>query len=113
MDFCCARQNCRLCHYCISADGTLFFGSNDNFMYAVNGATGFLSWKFKAGNGIQSTPAIAASGAVFFGSSNDNLIYALPPASTISKPSALGISVTHSKPQCIPKHDPLANSIAF
>jgi outer membrane protein assembly factor BamB len=37
----------------------IYFGSNDWFVYCINGKTGQLQWKYETGNMIRSTPAIA------------------------------------------------------
>jgi outer membrane protein assembly factor BamB len=57
------------------ADGIVFFGSEDNYLYAVDIKTGQEKWKFKTGNNVQSSPAVA-EGIVFFGSM-DNYLYAV------------------------------------
>jgi eukaryotic-like serine/threonine-protein kinase len=55
--------------------GTLFVGSMDHFLYAVDLTTGNEKWKFEAGSGIASSPAVA-DGVVFF-SSYDGNFYAV------------------------------------
>ena len=57
------------------ADGIVFFGSTDNYLYAVDIKTGREKWKFKTENRVLSSPAVA-DGVVFFGST-DNYFYAL------------------------------------
>lgn len=57
------------------ADGTLYIGSNDHFLYALDAAIGALKWKFETGSRIASSPAVSA-GLVFFGSFDSNF-YAL------------------------------------
>ena len=49
------------------ADGTLFVGSEDENLYAIDIAAGKVNWKFKTGGAIHSSPAIHES-KVFFGS---------------------------------------------
>ena len=51
----------------VSADGTIYIGSLDSYLYAVN-ASGVLRWKFKANGQIQSSPAIGAAGQLYFNS---------------------------------------------
>jgi eukaryotic-like serine/threonine-protein kinase len=55
--------------------GTLFVGSMDHFLYAVDLATGTEKWKFETASGIPSSPAVAG-GLVFF-TSYDGNFYAL------------------------------------
>ncbi|HVI07290.1 MAG TPA: PQQ-binding-like beta-propeller repeat protein [Candidatus Binatia bacterium] len=53
--------------------GTVYFGSADDYLYAVNATTGALVWKFKTGNSIiDSSPAVV-SGTVYVGSTDDYL----------------------------------------
>lgn len=60
------------------ADGTLFIGSSDHFLYALDASTGTLKWKFETGGRVTSSPAVSA-GLVFFGSFDSNF-YALDAA---------------------------------
>jgi FOG: WD40-like repeat len=75
----------------IGADGTVYFGSFDNFtglndsnVFAVNGATGELrpGWPFAVDDGITSSPAIGADGTIYIGSYDDN-VYAINPNGTL------------------------------
>jgi outer membrane protein assembly factor BamB len=61
------------------ADGSIFFGSNDHNLYAVDVTTGKLRWKFASKGRISSSPAVA-DGRVYFGSFDGNF-YALDAAS--------------------------------
>ena len=55
--------------------GTVFIGSADNHLYAVDQQTGQQKWKFKTEGPIASSPAVE-NGLVYF-SSNDGVFYAL------------------------------------
>ncbi|HET7202352.1 MAG TPA: PQQ-binding-like beta-propeller repeat protein [Steroidobacteraceae bacterium] len=57
------------------ADGTVFFGSGDGNVYAVDANTGVLQWKFAAGDVVHASPAVAR-GVVYVGS-YDGKFYAL------------------------------------
>ncbi len=57
------------------AGGTVFAGSLDTFLYAVDQETGAQKWKFKTEGPITSSPAVA-NGTVYFGSV-DGVFYAL------------------------------------
>jgi eukaryotic-like serine/threonine-protein kinase len=59
-------------------NGTVYFGSGDGNVYALDGATGTLKWKFKTGDVVHASPAIA-DGMVFIGSW-DSYFYALDAA---------------------------------
>jgi len=61
------------------ADGIVYFGSGDNFVYAIDAATGVLRWKFETGGVVHASPAIA-DGRVYIGSF-DAYFYALDAAS--------------------------------
>jgi len=60
-------------------DGTVYFGSADRNIYAVNAADGSLRWKFPTRGGVNSSPAVAG-GSVYFGSLDGNF-YAVDAAS--------------------------------
>lgn len=61
------------------ANGTLYFGSGDNNVYALDAVTGSLKWTFKTGDVVHATPAVS-SGVVYIGSWDRNM-YALDAAS--------------------------------
>ena len=56
-------------------DGTLYIGSGDGRLYALDAATGEERWQFRAGRAISSTPAVG-NGLVVFGS-RDNRYWAV------------------------------------
>jgi outer membrane protein assembly factor BamB len=62
----------------IAPDGTIYVGSQDDYLYAVN-YDGSLKWRFYAGDVVRSSPAIGADGTVYVGSYSNSL-YALNPA---------------------------------
>ena len=59
-------------------EGVVYFGSDDNNVYAVDAATGRQNWKFTTNGPVPSTPAIAA-GIVYF-ASYDGKFYAVDAA---------------------------------
>ena len=59
----------------VVVNGTVYFGSGDSNIYALDSATGSIKWKFKAGDVVHATPAVA-NGTVFIGSW-DSYFYAL------------------------------------
>jgi outer membrane protein assembly factor BamB len=65
----------------IGADGTLYVGSTDHYIYALN-PDGTLKWRFKTGDLVVTSPAIGADGTIYVGSI-DNYIYALNPDGTL------------------------------
>ncbi len=60
------------------ANGVVYAGSDDNFVYALDAATGSMLWSFETGDIIRSSPTVTG-GAVYVGS-NDNFVYALDAA---------------------------------
>jgi len=59
----------------VVANGTVYFGSGDGNLYALDSATGDLRWKFKTGDVVHASPALA-EGVLFFGSW-DSYFYAV------------------------------------
>ena len=63
----------------IGSDGTVYVGSSDKKLYAINGKSGVKLWEFKTGGsiyGVRSSPAIGSDGTVYVGSV-DNKLYAI------------------------------------
>ena len=56
-------------------DGTVYVGSQDSKLYALDAVTGAKRWEYKTGGWVESSPAIV-NGVVYFGS-NDGRLYAL------------------------------------
>jgi outer membrane protein assembly factor BamB len=59
----------------VIAQNTVYFGSGDGNLYALDAATGDLRWKFKTGDVVHASPAFA-NGVLFFGSW-DSYLYAV------------------------------------
>ena len=80
----------------IGPDGTIYIGSSDTNVYAVNGLTGSLIWTFGTGNAVVSAPALGVDGTLYI-TSTDGFLYSLE-----SKSAALnwqyntGTSITSS-----------------
>jgi outer membrane protein assembly factor BamB len=67
----------------IGDDGTVYLGSSGSdgsTFYALNGTTGSLKWSSAIGSAIRCTPALAADGTVYLGTS-DGKVWALDGAS--------------------------------
>jgi serine/threonine-protein kinase len=58
--------------------GTVYVGSNDDKVYALDAATGHVRWTYTTGGSVFSSPAVVG-GTVYVGS-NDWTIYALKTA---------------------------------
>jgi outer membrane protein assembly factor BamB len=56
-------------------DGTLYIGSRDSYIYALDAETGERLWAFKTGSWVESSPVVV-NGVVYCGS-NDGNLYAL------------------------------------
>ncbi|MBL7183088.1 MAG: PQQ-like beta-propeller repeat protein [Anaerolineae bacterium] len=61
----------------IGSDGTIYAGSGDGKLYAIN-PNGTLRWSFATGGRISSCPAIASDGTIYTGSW-DSKLYAINP----------------------------------
>ena len=48
----------------IGSDGTIYVGSIDRKLYAINGKTGVKLWEFKTDHDVSSSPAIGSDGTV-------------------------------------------------
>src|SRR5437660_5967102 len=57
------------------SDETVYVGSDDSYLYALNVLTGELKWKFKTGDVVYSSPAVV-DGAVYVGS-HDGYLYSV------------------------------------
>ena len=69
----------------VSADGTVYVGSYDGRLYAINPDSSG-RWKFATGGAVYSSPAVGADGTIYVGSGDGNLYavghnVALSPAS--------------------------------
>ena len=60
----------------IGSDGTVYVGSGDKKLYAINGKSGVKLWEFETGSYVVSSPAIGSDGTIYVGS-NDNKLYAI------------------------------------
>ena len=68
----------------IGKDGTVYVGSRDDKVYALDGQTGQRKWAFQTGDDVTSSPAVAADGTVYVGSW-DRKLYALDGATGAEK----------------------------
>jgi len=59
----------------IGGDGTIYVGSIDNYIYAIN-PDGSLKWKFQTGDEVYSSPTVGSDETIYVGS-DDNYIYAI------------------------------------
>ncbi|MEO8663160.1 MAG: PQQ-binding-like beta-propeller repeat protein, partial [Bryobacteraceae bacterium] len=59
----------------VAHEGILFFGSDDNNIYAVNAASGQQIWKFATGGPVPATPAV--DGGLVYAPSYDGKFYAV------------------------------------
>ncbi len=64
----------------IGADGTIYNGSSDTYLYATN-PDGTLKWKFKTGDDIWGSPVIGFDGVIYI-YSTDSYLYAVNPDGT-------------------------------
>jgi hypothetical protein len=62
----------------IAADGTVYVGTFDNYVYAINPSAGTQKWRFATGGWVHSSPAIGVDGTVYVGC-DDGYVYAIKP----------------------------------
>ena len=79
----------------IASDGTIYVGSDDNYLYAIN-PDGTLKWRYQIGWKVESSPAIASDGTIYVGS-DDNYLYAINPDGTLKWQYRTGGDI-HSSP---------------
>jgi len=60
----------------IAVDGTVYVGSGDKKVYALDGKTGAKQWEYITGGPVATSPAIGMDGTVYIGS-DDKKVYAL------------------------------------
>ena len=65
----------------VDSDGTIYIGSRDNNLYALN-PDGSVKWSFAAARGFNSFPAISTDGTIYVGAI-DGKLYALNPDGTL------------------------------
>jgi outer membrane protein assembly factor BamB len=59
----------------VLSGATIYVGSGDHYLYALDAASGSLKWKFKTGSRVSSTPAVVDSVVYFL--SYDSYVYAV------------------------------------
>ena len=64
----------------IGSDGTIYVGSYDDNLYAIN-PDGTKKWEFKTNGNVRSSPEVSSNGTIYVGSW-DNNIYAINPNGT-------------------------------
>jgi outer membrane protein assembly factor BamB len=79
----------------IDSDGTIYVGSEDFKLYAIN-SDGSEKWNYAVAGGIPSSPTIGYDGTIYFGS-YDNKLYAINPNGT-EKWSFITGSLVYSSP---------------
>ena len=62
----------------IGSDGTVYVGSQDKKVYALDGNRRAINWEFVTGSEVSSSPALGSDGPVYIGSGfRGNKVYAL------------------------------------
>ncbi|MBB3836320.1 outer membrane protein assembly factor BamB [Runella defluvii] len=79
-------------------DGIVYFGSDENKMYAVDAKTGTKKWEFQTVGAPVSSPVVEKGILYFGGGSGDNKVYALDAASGAKKWEFSVASVIQSSP---------------
>jgi outer membrane protein assembly factor BamB len=63
-------------------DGTIYIGSDDRYVYAIN-PNGTQKWRFRTGGNVESSPIVDVDGTVYIGSLDGN-VYALKTAARLA-----------------------------
>ena len=58
------------------ANGVVYVGSNDDYVYALNASMGTLKWRYLTGSSVYSSSPAITNGVVYIGS-HDDYVYAL------------------------------------
>lgn len=80
----------------IADDGTIYIGSYDNKIYALN-PDGTLKWSYTTGARINTSPAIGADGTIYCGSDDDSM-HALNPDGSLKWSFPTGSNIVYSTP---------------
>jgi len=81
----------------IGTDGTVYFGSSDKKVYALDGDSGRKEWERLVGDSVTSSPALGPDGTLYVGA-NDGFLYALDAATGAQKWTFLTGDTIHSSP---------------
>ena len=69
----------------LSDGATVFVGSHDKKLYAIDAASGTQKWAFEMSDIVFSSPAISSDGATVFVGSYDGKLYAIDTANRTQK----------------------------
>src|SRR5205085_12660553 len=61
----------------VAPDGTIYVGSENRNLYAINPADGSIKWTYTADNDIYTVPAIDAAGNLYFSVLNNGKLFSL------------------------------------
>jgi outer membrane protein assembly factor BamB len=78
----------------IGSDGTIYVGSEDNKLYAIN-PNGSFKWSYTTGSAVRSAPAIGSDGTIYVGSDDDKL-YAINPNGSFKWSYTTGSNIERS-----------------
>jgi outer membrane protein assembly factor BamB len=76
----------------IDAAGTVYFGSDDHNIYALN-PDGSEKWRYQTGNSVTASPSIDPDGNIYIGS-QDSYFYSLKPDGTLNWKRKLGAPIS-------------------
>jgi len=62
----------------IGSDGTIYFGSQDRYVYALDPVDGNPKWSYNTDGKVNSSPAVGSDGKIYFGS-DDTYLHILHP----------------------------------
>lgn len=79
----------------IGRDGTLYFGTNDYNVYAVN-PDGTSKWSFNTGSAVRYSPSLSPDGSTVYVTSGDGRVYALESSNGTLKWKTAAISAIYN-----------------
>ena len=75
----------------VGPDGTIYFGSNSGYLYALN-PNGSKKWDFRTAGNVAASPMIGPDGTIYVGSA-DKIVYALSPEGNLKWLTSPGSAV--------------------
>jgi outer membrane protein assembly factor BamB len=78
--------------------GTIYVGSDDHYLYAIDAADGSLKWKFDTEGKVISSPVVDSDGKVYVGSdgkAGHGRVYAFNPADRLNQPNGSTLNTSN------------------
>ena len=102
----------------VAGDGTLYAGSNDHYLYALNPVDGSVIWEFMADHEIIGSPAIDTNGTIYIGTKGGH-VYSIDPDGTpnwdydVERPVSSSIVISPINQLFVPTEERIYGSSLF